>query len=105
MLILLEEIQSKFGAILPDFLNEILERLHPKLINGSYKIHAWTFELLAISHYALEVGLELLGEVGRIEDKGEVLEMFIKGIADCSVKVDTPETFMVDFLHLFVESH
>jgi hypothetical protein len=33
MLILLEEVESEFGAVFPDLVHEVFEGLHPKLVD------------------------------------------------------------------------
>lgn len=55
-----------------------------------------------ISH-TLEVVLKVLEKSGGVEDKSEVLEVFLEGVGDGFTEIHAAQCFMVNFLNSFMK--
>ena len=61
-LLLFEEVQGKLGAELPNLVDEVFERLHPKLIDGGNEFYPWSFEPLGVGEQIVKPCLKLSPE-------------------------------------------
>lgn len=100
---LLEEVEGKLGAVLPNLVHKVFKGLHPELVDRGNQLHSRALHFLAVVYHIFSPILKLMEKLGFVLHHGKVVEVFVECMGDGFVDVDTLQHFVVDFLYLFLQ--
>lgn len=92
---LLQEPLSELGAVLPDLAEEVLEGLHPEVVDGCDQLDPGPRVPPARHQEAAEATPELLEEGGVVGNAGVVPKVLVEGVGDGPVDVDGGEYLLI----------